>query len=318
VTFSRDGRHAVWTQIGGRSAFAAINRLELDRPGAEPVATPIVFSEHIPHSLVVSPDGGRMACVVDDRIVAQEMSNGRLLLATPVPAGESWAADRLRFLDSRTLRWYGTRIGTRVEKGQADLRVLDFDLDTGRTVREIRVPGYGHILWGISPDGQRILLKSRKLELNSHEVAIADLRTGEPPAVIRFPGVLSGLSFLSDGRVVIARRHQGRIDLRLFDSHGAELKRFNLPGHRVRIGGQPAPGLLAIMTTVDPSEKTWRSALLDLESGALRPLGEGLSPEGWPSLPPGSIGTQLFVQKKGGLVRIDPVTGRQTAILRPL
>ena len=82
-------------------------------------------------------------------------------------------------------------------------------------------------------------------------------------------------------------------------------------------GGGPAAGLLAVMTTGDPSEKTWRSDLLDLESGSLRPIGEGLFPEGWPSLAPGSIGTQLFLQKKGGLVRIDPMTGRQHAILHP-
>ncbi|HWN40949.1 MAG TPA: hypothetical protein VNW71_01945, partial [Thermoanaerobaculia bacterium] len=115
----------------------------------------------------------------------------------------------------------------------------------------------------------------------------------------------------------LVRRNRGRIELRLLDDRGAELKRFDLPGHRVRLGGQPAPGLLAVMTTEDPSEKTWRSDLLDLESGALRPIGEGLFPEGWPSLAPGSIGTQLFLQKKGGLVRIDPASGRQHAILHP-
>lgn len=314
VSFSRDGRHAAWAQMTGRGGFPiAIHRLELDREGAEPVATPIGFSEHIPHSLVLSSDGGRMACLVGERIVAQEMRNGRLLLATPVLEGESWNADRLRFLDSRTLRFYGTRL----QRGRAELRVLDFDLGTGRKIREVQVPGYDHAIRGISPDGQRLLLNNRKLEPNRGELAIADLRTGEPPAAIPVQGNLSTFSFLPDGRVVIARRNGGRIDLHLLDSHGAELKRFALPGHRVRIGGQPAPGLLALVIAGDPSEKTWRSAFLNLDSGALRPLGEGLYPQGWPNLPPGSIGTQLFVQKKGGLVRIDPATGRQHAILHP-
>jgi hypothetical protein len=61
----------------------------------------------------------------------------------------------------------------------------------------------------------------------------------------------------------------------------------------------------------------WRSDLLDLETGVLRPLGEAIYPDGWPSLPAGSIGTRLFLQEKGGLVEIDLATGRRKVILRP-
>jgi hypothetical protein len=191
LAFSEDGRHAVWTQMAGRGAFpVTIHRLELGRPGAEPVATPVGFSEDLPYSLALSPDGTRMACISGQRIIAQELRNGRLLLAAPVLPGEAWGQNRLRFLDSRTLRFYAPRWqGREVSK----IRVLDFDLDTGRTSRE---------------------------------------------------------------------------------------------------------------------------SLLDLERGALGPIGKGLFPEGWPSLAPGSIGTQFFVQKKGGLVRIDP-SGRQRVILHP-
>ncbi|HVG06985.1 MAG TPA: hypothetical protein VNM67_04715 [Thermoanaerobaculia bacterium] len=316
--FSSDGRHAAWTEMAGRGDFpVTIHRLDLGRPGAEPVATPIGFPEHFPYSLVLSPDGRRMACIVDERIVAQEMGNGRLLLATPVLAGDSWSADRLRFLDSRTLRWYGTRKNAPLQGGEGELRVVDFDLGTGRIVREIRSPGKENAIRGISPDGQSVLLKSRTLEPSREEIAIVDLRTGEPPVDILVKGVQSGLSFLPDGRVVIARRSQDRIELRVLNGRGAELKRFHLPGGRVRLGGQPAPGLLVVLTTRDSSEKAWRTVLLNLDSGALRPLGEGLYPDGWPSLPTGSIGTQLFVQKNGGLVRIDPATGRQHVILHP-
>ena len=113
LTFSLDGRHAAWTQMAGRGAFpVTIHRLDLGRPGAKPVATPIGFSDDLSYSLVLSPDGGRLASIAGGRIVAQEIRDGRLLLAVPVAAGEAWSADRLRFLDSRTLRWYGTRVST--------------------------------------------------------------------------------------------------------------------------------------------------------------------------------------------------------------
>lgn len=314
LAFSRDGRHAAWMQMAGRGAFpVTIHRLDLDRPGAEPVATPVGFSDNIPHSLVLSPDGSRMACIAGERIVAQELGNGKLLLAAPVLPGEAWEQNRLRFLDSRTLRFYATRL---LREARGELRVHDFDLITGRTSREMRLPG-SFALAGISPDGQRILLVSRN-DPGRTEIAIADLRTGEPPAGMSVDGRISGLSFLPDGRAVALLRSRGRSELLLLDGSGAELKRFALPGAYVRLGGQPAPGLLVVTTTRDRSlKKDWRSDLLDLESGKLRPIGEGLFPQGWPSLAVGSIGTQLFVQKNGGLVRIDPATGLQHAILRP-
>ncbi|HWN42059.1 MAG TPA: hypothetical protein VNW71_07530, partial [Thermoanaerobaculia bacterium] len=244
LAFSRDGRHAVWTQMAGRGAFpVTVHRLELGRPGAEPVATPVGFSEGLPHSLVLSLDGKRMACIAGQRIIAQELSNGRLLLAAPVLPGETWAQNRLRFLDSRTLRFYATRLQGREV---SEIRVLDFDLDTGRTSREIRMPG-SQALWGISADGQRVLLVSLK-DKGRAEIAIADLRSGEPLAGMPVEGVVNETSFLPDGRVMLVRRNRGRIELRLLDDRGAELKRFDLPGHRVRLGGQPAPGLLAVMT----------------------------------------------------------------------
>jgi len=254
-----------------------------------------------------------VACIAGERILAQELGNGRLLMAAPVLQDEAWEQNRLRFLDSRTLRFYATRLQW---MGSSDLRVLDFDLDTGRTSREIRLPGK-HALQGISPDGQRVLLVSRE-DPGRVVIAIADLRTGEPPAGMPIAGSVSLASFLPDGRAVALLRSRGRSELLLLDGSGAELKRFALPGSYVRFGGQPAPGLLVVASTQDrPVEKAWRSDLLDLETGALRPIGEGLFPQGWPNLPVGSIGTQLFVQKNGGLVRIDPGASRQRAILHP-
>jgi hypothetical protein len=315
LAFSRDGRYVVWTRMAGRTTFpVTIHALDLGRPGAQPVATPVGFSKDIPHSLVLSPDGRRLACIVGQRVVAQELTNGRLLLAAPVLPSEIWEQNRLRFLDSRILRFYATRLN---QEG-SELRVLDFDLDTGRRVREIRLPDR-HSLQSIDRDGQRVLLASRG-EPDRAEIAIADLRTGEPPAGLQVEGNVQAASFLPDGRAVILLRSQGRSELLLLDASGVERKRFALPGRRVRFGGQPAPGLLVVASTDDSRFRgaVWRSDLLDLGSGALRPIGEGLFPEGWPSLPVGSVGAQLFIQKEGGLVRIDPASGRLRVILRIL
>ena len=316
ATFSRDGRHAVWVQASGRLLYPVnVYRIDLGRPGAEPVQTPVGFSEAVPHALALSPDGRRLACIAGGRVVAQELGNGKLLLSAPVER-EVWERERLRFLDSRTLRYYFS-VSQRANR-EPELRVIDFDLDTGRAAREIRLPG-SFVIWGISPDGYRLLLRFRNLELDRTEIAIADLRTGEPPAGIPMPGIGNEIALLPDGRLLASRRSRGRIELILLDGHGTELKRFEIPGVHVRFGGQPAPGLLAVATALGRSiTDGWRSDLLDLETGALRPVGEGLYPQGWPTLPPGSVGTKLFASKNGGLVRIDPATGRLHTILRPL
>ena len=129
---------------------------------------------------------------------------------------------------------------------------------------------------------------------------------------------MSGLSFLPDGRVVIALRNGGRSELRLLDGRGRELKRFALPGIRIRIGSQPAPGLLALSTAVRSRPRkrgpalswTWKAAPCARSAkGCTRKAGLSCR---W-----AASETQLFVQENGGLVRIDPATGRRHAILRP-
>lgn len=322
--FSRDGRHAVWLQGDGLRVFPlTVHRLELGRPGAKPTSTSIGFSDSVPHSLSLSPDGSRLACAVGDRIFAHEVRTGRLLLAAPILKGEAWwGRESLRFLDSSTLRFYGMRF----EEGSSKLRVLDFDLDTGRTSREVEVPGQNGLLSGIERDGHQVLLKTRMMEMNRPGFAIVDLRTEEPPVRIQLEGVLIGSSFLSDdggdNRLAMTLRRRGRIELLLLDGRGTMVKRFPLPGSLGRLGGQPAPGFL-VVATAPPAlsgkgRERWRSELVDLERGTRQPLGEGLLPAGWPGLPAGSIGTKLFLQERGGLVLIDPATGRRRVILHPL
>ncbi|HWM94755.1 MAG TPA: hypothetical protein VN493_28640 [Thermoanaerobaculia bacterium] len=315
--FSRDGRRAVWLQASGFRFFPlTMHRLDL-RPGAVPAATTISSLSDIPHSLVLSPDGSRLAYVDGDRILAQELRNGRLLLSAEVRTGEVWTQERLRFLDSRTLRFFATRI----EGERSEIRVLDFDLDTGRTAREIQVPVQDHQLWAISEDAHRLLLKVRSADLNRSDVALLDLRTEQPPVPIPLPGYLSGASFLHDGRVALVSKRSGRIELLVLNARGGELLRLHLPGAHVRLGGRPSPGHLVVATSassqIGQGLSRWRSELLDLERGTRRLIGEELYPVGWPGLPEGSIGTELFLGEKGGLVRIDPATGRKRVILRP-
>jgi hypothetical protein len=315
LAFSRDGRRVVWLEPGGRRVFPlTLSRLDLDRPGARPVQAPISFSDWMPGALALSGDGRRLAVIHKDRILVSDLGTGRLLVSHPMPGEPLWNLDRLRFLGSGALRFYGSR----QTGNQTELRILDLDPGSGRVLRSLRLPFPDGWVQGLSADGQRILVETRRTSPTSPEFQVLDLSTGELSALVRLPGILGNARFLPDGRLLVATRGGGRVSLRLLDGKGTELRRFELPGDHVDLGGQPVPGWLAVAVTPEHSSRKrgrWRVLLLDLEHGARRPLGERMVPVGSPDLPPGSLGTELFLRGDGGLVRIDPKTGRTSVIL---
>lgn len=314
LTFSRDGRRAVWVRSPGGLQFSVLH-LDLARPGARPVQMPGDL-DRFPEALAVSPSGRRLALAERGRVVVQDLRTGRLRMSAPVSEVDAWRGDRLRFLDERRLRLFGAEWGGPRTLLESRIRAIDFDVETGRVLRDVRVPGQGQIVWGVSPGGERILLRSLQLAGGRVEMRVFDLRTGEPPRPVPVAGRFSGAALLRDGRMVIASEQRGRGWLQILDAGAAELKRFQLPGSVVRLGGQPASGLVFVAARETGPPRRWRNFLLDVDRGTLKPIAEGLIPTGWPSLPEGSLGTRLFIQDGGGLVQLDAGTGRQKTVLR--
>lgn len=322
VMFSGDGRRAAWLAPDGRRLYPlTAHRLDLDRPGARPVPTPATFSGNVPASSVLSRDGRHLASIHDGRVVVEDLESGRLLLSERLPEGESWGREWLRFLDNGLLRFHGLRqVGSGLEGGR-EILLAEFDLAAGRAVRSLRIPvDKGRFFSGISPDGRHVLLERRDLEPTLAELWILDVLSGEesPPIVLR--GMHGTATFLRDGRLLASVRTGGRVELRILDVRGTELRRFDLPGTHLRPGGQPDPGHLVVATAPARSGSqltSWQSFLLDLERGTAHPIGDRLVPAGWLALPPGSLGSQLFLRESGGLVRIDPFTGRSRVVLQP-
>ena len=314
LTFSRDGRHAVWVESRGGSQFFALH-LDLARPGARPVPMPGGLARFT-ETLAVSPSGRWLAVADHARVVVQDLRTGKLRMSAPVTELQVWRGDRLRFLDERRLRLFGAEWGGPRTLLESRIRAVDFDVETGRILRDVRVPGGGHIVWGLSPGGERILLRSLQMSGGRFEMRVFDLRTGEPPRIVPVAGSFSGAALLRDGRMVFASEQKGRGLLQILDAGAVERKRFPLPGSLVRLGGQPAPGLLFVAAREPGSPRRWRNFLLDVDRGTLKPIAEGLIPAGWPSLPEGSVGTGLFLRgDEGGLVQLDTRTGRQRTIL---
>ncbi|HET9225871.1 MAG TPA: hypothetical protein VFR31_04350, partial [Thermoanaerobaculia bacterium] len=314
LAFSRDGRRAAWVEARGRSQFYLAS-LDLGRPGSAPVLMPGPL-ERFPLALALSPDGARLALLDSDRVLVQELRTGKLLASIPIPRREALRSDRIRFLDGRRLRFFGADWTGAGRDLDSRVRVIDFEAGSGRVLSDIQVPGGAQILWGFGVDSDRILLRSTLMSGGRFEMRVADLRTAEPPVTIPLAGTFAGSVLLRDGRMVFVSDHRDRSWLQILDARGTELKRIPIDSDLIHLGGQPEPGLLVLAVRKPGLPRKWRSLLLDVDRGTLRPLGEGLHPAGWPSLPEGSVGTRLFIQDKGGLVQLDTRTGRRKVILR--
>lgn len=317
--FSEDGRRAVWLESERRLLPMSVRRLDLDRPGARPAPVPITFGESSPQAFALSHDGRRLAAIHKERILVMDVQTGRALASVPVPSGRDLWPDRLRFLPSGTLRFYGIRLaGEEDENGE--LRVIDVDPDGGKVTRSLALPAPDEWAGELSRDGSRLLLHTRDLSLAATHVRVLDLATGESSPPIALQRVTGRADLLGNDRVLISERAGVRMLLRLLDTQGTELRRFEIPAERLRISGRPSPGLLVVSILPPGKPNDWRSRrslLLDLDRGTWKPLADGLVPVAWVGPPPGSLGTRLFFDNRGGLFELDPATGHRRVILHP-
>jgi hypothetical protein len=99
---------------------------------------------------------------------------------------------------------------------------------------------------------------------------------------------------------------------RLARSDAAPAVAFPFSGEELRLGGEPSPGRLVVATR--GSGTPWRVFLLDLASGTSREVAQGLFPVPWYD-PEGLTPPHLFGRPGGGLVWLDPETGKRRVVL---
>ena len=101
------------------------------------------------------------------------------------------------------------------------------------------------------------------------------------------------------------------------------------PAASLVLGSEVAPGRIAValntfLSNDERSHSAWKLAFVDVATGAVSPLADGLVPvdrfSWWcsPVLPPaeaGSPASKLFLDASGALVRLDPATGKQEILL---
>ncbi|HEY4594610.1 MAG TPA: hypothetical protein VIJ61_19485 [Thermoanaerobaculia bacterium] len=273
VGFSADGRRAVWLEYDGVTFDSPVTvlRMDLDRPGSQPVRTAISF-RYAPSGFALSPDGRRIAVYDwEGRLTVASIDDGRLLAAARYESAST--SPRLVFAGPDRLRIYELhpsdanpllRVGTPSTIFELDLTA---NAPQPRRIGELPAMTGGIRDWSLSPAGDRILVRS------VDALGLCDARTGMPLAILG-SGHARG-TFLRDGRIAVMATVKGRYEheLRIFPPDGhSEPRRFpfaNVLG--AMVADQPAPGVLRVVTSRPGAPRElWQ---VDLEQGTIRRMG---------------------------------------------
>ena len=173
------------------------------------------------------------------------------------------------------------------------------------------------------PDLSRVLVLASGA---ARSVRLLDASTGSPLASFDGPEGAGNPAacFLADGRAVVADWVPEGRRLVVLSPQGERLSEIALPAStaRIRLGYEPAPGLLAVGIEDAGRKEEWGWSLVDLATGRSRPLAfDPLHLDWWSGassvLAPGSPATRLAVEKgTGRLVLFDPATGATTPLTR--
>ncbi|HYU35913.1 MAG TPA: hypothetical protein VEW48_27460 [Thermoanaerobaculia bacterium] len=313
--FSRDGSRAVWMERIGASSYQLLT-VDLRRPEPAVRRTNVIYSSE--PRITLTPDGRRVAALVDRRLLVDDLDTGRTLAAVAMSIEPSYQ-ERLRFLGPGRVRLIERTHSE--EPGTPEvwrLSTLDLDLASRRIVPVSRIELPDHEwFWLVSTDGRRALLRRS----GSAEARIANLDSGRT-AVLPVPTDPGSLSFLEDGRLLLERREGTHQSLSVLTDEGVEQLHVDLPGSRFRIGTTLAPDLLSVATTERGSfqeDETWTSWLVDLRTGRLREVGPRMVPVlrfPWTGSLTESPPSGLFIRNHRELLLLDPATGRLRSVLK--
>jgi hypothetical protein len=303
---SADGGRAVWVE-DGHSPVLVVARLG---PGGWSRSTaslpPATLGAPAVWMVGLDPDARRAVVATSERIWVVDVESGAELASAAV----SWAR-RAAFTGS-SLRVYG--LGPR--SGEATITSLDLRSEKASVLAQVDGAD-----WVCDVRGGRALVgrRGKALSLVEEDGTVRSLLEVEPPFALGDAGLLS------HGRVaaVVSRWGgvgHGRTELVVWDTPDEEPRRLALPTGGW-LGAEPLDGWLTLGQVHDRGRGTTFVDLEPLrvvrtEPGLVPILAEPswLGPRG--TVPPGTPGTRLFVTEAGGLVRLDPETGRREIVLR--
>lgn len=306
TAFTGDGRTAFWLQR--EKSRPTLYRADLTGLKSRPI--PVVADLETTSHIAVSPDGRFLVALQSQRLIVEDLEAHRLAATLPLPL---IAIQQMAFTGPRRLRLFLAHPAAETASPPTtEIEVQDLVL---RPDAEAEIVPVARFTSGSaqpfsveeSPDGEHLLLQSESPE--APRATLTDLRSGR---TLRFlpSGGKAWFYFLADGRIARMTRTKAEVRLDLLQADGTWLQGFRFPGsHQLWLGGQPEPGVLAGALG---SQGHWQGFYLHLDERRLQPLG-AVSPASRPRSQ--SDAAQLFLRETGGLIRIDPETGVQHAVL---
>lgn len=327
LTFSADGMRCAAILSPTMSHFGASEVGVYDLSGAVPrqmdVRVPI---DEGWAELALSQDGSRLAVMNENRVALHDLSSRSILFSH-----RGRGATRLsgRFTGPGQFRLYQWSYDN---LARAEGKVLIFDLDiSSKSLREVgQMEGASLNFMNVDATCSRILLG--RAQGDRWSFLLCDGTTGAELATLAGDASGGKGTFTSDGGIVLAYRKEPGSERRIarFAPDGTLEREVILPtGTKVLLGGECAPGLLAVATY--PAHDSSRSApgvlqTLEVATLTLRPTAMQVEPYGIfgfrfggasRNVPlPASDGTRLFVDSSGRLSSWDPTTGQSRVILK--
>jgi hypothetical protein len=344
--WSADARHFAWSKdsmMGGASVGYSAPPLLREIPGFEPSLWVVSLEDsharprQVPRAeqgleaaRALSPSGRRLLVSKTMSKALVDVSTGETLAALADPA--EWSSPR--FLSETLVR--ALRVGP---SGQS--RIVEWDATSGRlsergsiTLQSTTATGARWFATLTPTDDYEQVLRYDASGLFLHDLdGRATTLVAGWPTPSRVAGLVSGR------RVACIESDAESLRLRVFGLDGRPLTEARLPGRLLRVGGESAPGLLALGVASARDSDQRETAFVDLATGTVARREPGVFPalRRWqapqaaaPRNPmryeaalqdedqnpaPGSLGTRLFLSDEGALL-LDPASGARSVVVR--
>ncbi|HKO55249.1 MAG TPA: ABC transporter permease [Thermoanaerobaculia bacterium] len=266
-TFSRDGKTALIREQlpNTRPTQTSVLLIPLEGDG-KPIDTGLTADWRAP--IVLSDDGRRIAYRdVTGILTVYDVPSKRSLVSVRF-AG--WP--QMFFVSPDVLRLYS--VGDSAAHEQR-LKIEELDVRTKAILQtgELRTQGDG-VLFSVSPDGSKLLLRSFAKGGNGTEPAIvADARTGQRiTTVVQEEGSrVSGAALLADGTLFVPVVRNGQVTARFLGDGGTVLREVPLGrGERAYVAAELTGNRLIVsIAPATPAEGAPKTYLLDAAGGRI-------------------------------------------------